>query len=117
MSDGTHHSLEVVGGTDTTGEHTDGKHRETWLPVELERTINRTYTMRISREETPSSTARSVPFSTGASTRPQQLLRKPAMATIDASRRTISAVAGRITCLSRRGGEGISPRIVMALGG
>lgn len=36
MSDGTHHSLEVVGGQDTTGEYVDGKHRETWLPVELE---------------------------------------------------------------------------------
>lgn len=41
MSDGTHHSLEVVGGKDTTGEYVDGKHRETWLPVEFERDINR----------------------------------------------------------------------------
>lgn len=41
MSDGTHHSLEIVGGKDTTGEFTDGKHRETWLPVGLERDINR----------------------------------------------------------------------------
>lgn len=41
MSDGTHHALEVVGGKDTTGEYVDGKHRETWLPVGLERDINR----------------------------------------------------------------------------
>ncbi|WP_330633573.1 site-specific integrase [Halocatena halophila] len=41
MSDGTHHSLEVVGGKDTSGEYQEGKHRETWVPVELERTINR----------------------------------------------------------------------------
>ncbi len=40
-SDGRHYRLEVVGGKDTTGEYLDGKHRETWLPVELERTINR----------------------------------------------------------------------------
>lgn len=40
-SDGTHHALDVGGGKDTTGEHVDGKYRETWLPVELERDVNR----------------------------------------------------------------------------
>ena len=40
-TDGRHYRLEVVGGKDTTGEYDDGKHRETWLPVETERIINR----------------------------------------------------------------------------
>lgn len=41
MSDGTHHNLEVVAGKDTTGEYSEGKQRETWLPVDLERLIYR----------------------------------------------------------------------------
>lgn len=39
--DGKHHMLEVVSGKDTTGEYSDGKQCETWLPVELERQIHR----------------------------------------------------------------------------
>lgn len=41
MSDGRHHWLEVVSGKDTTGEFSQGKHRETWVPVETEAAINR----------------------------------------------------------------------------
>jgi integrase len=41
MSDGQHFELDVVGGKDTTGEYQDGKHRETWLPRDVEATINR----------------------------------------------------------------------------
>jgi len=41
MSDGTHFELKVVGGKDTTGEYTGGKYRETWLPRDVEATINR----------------------------------------------------------------------------
>jgi len=41
MTDGRHYELEVVGGKDTTGEFVDGKQRETWLPVDVEATINR----------------------------------------------------------------------------
>ncbi|QLH83408.1 site-specific integrase [Halosimplex pelagicum] len=41
MSDGRHYELEVVGGKDTTGEYQEGKHRETWLPIEVESLINR----------------------------------------------------------------------------
>jgi len=41
MSDGRHYELEVIGGKDTTGEFDDGKHRETWLPADVEATINR----------------------------------------------------------------------------
>ena len=40
-SDGTHYDLEVVSGKDTTGEYKGGKHRETWLPRELEALVNR----------------------------------------------------------------------------
>lgn len=41
MSDGRHFTLEVVSGKDTSGEFTDGKHRETWMSVDFERGINR----------------------------------------------------------------------------
>jgi integrase len=41
MSDGQHFELEVVSGKDTTGEYQGGKHRETWLPREVEAIINR----------------------------------------------------------------------------
>lgn len=40
-SDGRHYELEVVAGKDTTGDYTGGKHRETWLPIDLEASINR----------------------------------------------------------------------------
>jgi len=41
MSDGEHFELEVVGGKDSTGEYDAGKQRETWLPRDIEATINR----------------------------------------------------------------------------
>jgi integrase len=41
MTDGRHYVLEVVAGKDTSGSYSGGKHRETWLPVDLERDINR----------------------------------------------------------------------------
>jgi len=41
MTDGRHYELEVVAGKDTTGEYDQGKHRETWLPVDVEGLINR----------------------------------------------------------------------------
>ena len=41
MSDGKHFELKVVGGKDTTGEYTGGKYRETWLPRDVEATVNR----------------------------------------------------------------------------
>lgn len=39
--DGRHYWLEVTGGKDTTGEFEGGKFRETWLPVDLERDLYR----------------------------------------------------------------------------
>ncbi|WP_435333577.1 site-specific integrase [Haloarchaeobius sp. TZWWS8] len=41
MSDGRHYQLEVVAGKDTSGEYNGGKHREAWLPIEVEALINR----------------------------------------------------------------------------
>jgi integrase len=41
MKDGRHYGLEVIGGKDTTGEYQGGKHRETWLPTDVEALINR----------------------------------------------------------------------------
>lgn len=40
-SDGRHYKLEVRSGKDTTGEYVDGKHRETWLPIDLEAHLHR----------------------------------------------------------------------------
>lgn len=40
MSDAKHFELKVVGGKDITGEY-EGKYRETWLPRDVEATINR----------------------------------------------------------------------------
>lgn len=40
-ADGRHYELEVPRGEDTTGEFVEGKQRETWLPIEVEATINR----------------------------------------------------------------------------
>ncbi|WP_227378999.1 site-specific integrase [Haladaptatus halobius] len=41
MDDGRHYELEITNGKDTTGNYDGGKQRETWLPVEVEATINR----------------------------------------------------------------------------
>jgi integrase len=41
MDDGRHYELEITNGKDTTGSYRGGKQRETWLPVEIEATINR----------------------------------------------------------------------------
>jgi integrase len=52
MTDARHYELEVVGGKDTTGEFADGKQRETWIPVDVEATINRyVQTEEIARDE------------------------------------------------------------------
>jgi len=39
--DGRNYKLEVVCGKDTTGKYDGGKHRETWLPRDLEAHMNR----------------------------------------------------------------------------
>lgn len=41
MADGRHYELEVVAGKDTTGEYEHGKHRETWMPRDVEVLVNR----------------------------------------------------------------------------
>lgn len=114
MSDGTHHSLEVAGGKDTTGEHQDGKHRETWLPVELERTINR-YVQHegIDRDEPLiDRTKRSVQFWV------EHAADAAAEETGDEDYHRVSSHDLR-RCWANHllVEEGISPRIVMALGG
>ena len=40
-SDGRHYKLEVRSGKDTSGEYINGKHRETWLPIDLEAHLHR----------------------------------------------------------------------------
>jgi integrase len=41
MSDGRHYQLEVRAGKDTTGEYEQGKQRETWMPRDVEVLVNR----------------------------------------------------------------------------
>ncbi len=114
MSDGRHYRLEVVDGKDTTGEYADGKHRETWLPVELERTINR-YTQHEEidhGEPLIDRTKRSVQFWV------ENAAEQAAAETGDEDYRRVSSHDLR-RCWANHllVEEGISPRIVMALGG
>lgn len=114
MSDGTHHSMEVIRGKDTTGEHVDGKHRETWLPVELERTINR-YVQHesIKRDE---------PLIDRSKRTVQYWVEHAADDAVEATgdedyRRVTSHDLRRCWANHLLVEEGISPRIVMVLGG
>lgn len=114
MSDGTHHSLEVVGGKDTTGEHVDGKHRETWLPVELERTVNRY----VQHEEIE----HDEPLIDRAKRTVQYWVENAAQSAADETgdedyQRVASHDLRRCWANHLLVEEGISPRIVMALGG
>lgn len=61
-SDGEHYLLTVSGAKDTTGELNEGKERQTWMPVELERDIYRFVTERgrDSSEEVVSAAKRTV---------------------------------------------------------
>jgi integrase len=113
-TDGRHYRLEVVGGKDTTGEYDDGKHRETWLPVETERIIKR-----YSQQNDLAPDAPLIDRS------PRTLLYWVAQATETAAADTDDEDYYRVSSHDLRRcwanhllvEEGISPRIVMALGG
>jgi len=102
MSDGKHFELKVVGGKDTTGEYTGGKYRETWLPRDVEATINRYIQQTgINDEErlVPKS-KRTVQY--WVEKQPRKQPKKLETMIIDVSQRTTSADAGPITSLSKR---------------
>ena len=114
MSDGRHYWLEVVGGKDTTGEYEGGKYRETWLPVDVETLINRYVQAEELADDEPL---------IGRTTRTLQNW-------VDDAGATAADVTGdqdyrRVSTHDLRRSwanhllveEGVSPRIVMALGG
>lgn len=113
-TDGRHYRLEVVGGKDTTGEYADGKHRETWLPVETERIVNR-YVQHGDLDRDEPLIDRS----------PRTLLYWVEHATEHAAEQTGDEDYQRVSSHDLRRcwanhllvEESISPRIVMALGG
>jgi len=114
MADGQHFELEVVGGKDTTGEYEDGKHRETWLPRDVEATINRfVQEAELSNDDllVPRS-KRTVQYWV------EEACDKAANETGDGNYRRISTHDLR-RCWANHllVEENISPRIVMALGG
>jgi integrase len=114
MSDGRHYGLEVVAGKDTSGSYSGGKHRETWLPVDLERDINRyTQYQEINRDE---------PLINRSKRTLQYWVETAAETVADETgdndyRRVTSHDLRRCWANHLLVEEGISPRIVMALGG
>jgi integrase len=114
MSDGRHYGLEVVGGKDTSGSYSGGKHRETWLPVDLERDINRyVQNEEIARDEPLiDRTKRTLQFWV------ENAAERAADETGDDDyRRVTSHDLRRCWANHLLVEQGISPRIVMALGG
>jgi integrase len=114
MSDGRHYVLEVVGGKDTTGSYSGGKHRETWLPVDLERDINRYVQSEEIAHDEPliDRTKRTLQFWV------ENAAESAADETGDEDyRRVTSHDLRRCWANHLLVEQGISPRIVMALGG
>jgi integrase len=113
-TDGRHYGLEVVARKDTSGSYSGGKHRETWLPMDLKRDINRyTQQQEISSDE---------PL-IDRSKRTLQYWVETAAATVDEEtgdedyRRVTSHALRRCWANHLLVEQGICPRIVMALGG
>ena len=114
MSDGRSHALEVVAGKDTTGEFQEGKHRETWIPVDTETLINRyVQTNDIAHDELLIDRSKRTL---------QNWIEKAADAAAEATgdpdyRRISTHDLRRCWAHHLLVEESISPRIVMALGG
>lgn len=112
--DGRSYELEVVSGKDTTGEYSGGKHRETWLPVDLESTIHR-YVVEENLEDDE-------PLIPRAKRTVEQwvsdIAGRAALETGDTDYERVSSHDLR-RCWAQHllVEEGVSPRIVMALGG
>jgi len=114
MSDGEHFELEIVAGKDTTGEYVDGKHRETWLPRDVEATINR-YVQEADVDESEPLVPRSKRTVQYWVT---EAAERAAVETGDQDFRRVSTHDLR-RCWANHllVEENVSPRIVMALGG
>ncbi|ELZ76063.1 hypothetical protein C456_04525 [Haloferax volcanii DSM 14919] len=115
-TDGRHYKLEVTSGKDTTGEHAHGKQRETWLPIDLEARINR-YVQDDDNDIGPND-----PVVQRSKRTLQGWVDRAADAVADATgdddyRRVSSHDLRRCWAHHLLVEEGVSPRIVMALGG
>lgn len=113
-SDGRHFELEVVGGKDTTGEYSGGKYRESWLPRDLESSINR-YIQEAGLEEDDllvDKSTRTIQYWV------ENAVEAAAEATDDRDYTKVSTHDLR-RCWANHllVEENVSPRIVMALGG
>jgi integrase len=112
--DGRHYELAVVAGKDTTGEYEGGKYRETWLPRDVEVLINR-----FVQENDVDDTA---PLIDRKKRTVQHWVERAADAAADETadsdyRRVSSHDLRRCWANHLLVEEGVSPRIVMALGG
>ena len=114
--DGRHYKLTVRSGKDTTGEYQDGKQRETWIPVDLEARINQVVQSTV---HDVSHDDRIVPK---AKRTVQSWVGRAADAAADARddddyRKVSSHDLRRCWAHHLLVEEGVSPRIVMSLGG
>lgn len=112
--DGRHYELAVEHGKDTTGEYEGGKYRETWLPRDVEVLINR-YVQEngVGQDE---------PLVDRKKRTVQHWVERAAAAAADETgdsdyRRVSSHDLRRCWANHLLVEEGVSPRIVMALGG
>jgi integrase len=115
-TDGRHYKLAVTGGKDTTGEYDDGKYRETWLPVDLEAHINRIV------QNAVNDIGPEDPIIDRSKRTLQQWVDRAADAAADETaiaeyRRVSTHDLRRCWAHHLLVEEGVSPRIVMALGG
>jgi integrase len=112
--DGRNYELEVTNGKDTTGEYDGGKQRETWMPAEFERQIHRYVSEEGIEDDEPL-----VPRSKKTV---QNWVKNAAGRAADVTGdtdydRVSSHDLRRHWAQHLLVSEGISPRIVMALGG
>jgi integrase len=112
--EGRHYLLRVRRGKDTTGEYDGGKYRETWLPPDLERDLYRYYDERALDEQDPfvDREKRTVQYWV------EQAAGRAAEETGDSDFEKVSTHDLR-RCWANYllVEQGVSPRIVMALGG
>jgi integrase len=116
FSDGRHYKLQVSSGKDTTGEYPDGKQRETWLPLDLEARINQVVQNDIN-EIGPSDPIVDYAKRTVQGWVDQAADRAADEIGDDDYRRVSSHDLRRCWAHHLLVEEGVSPRIVMALGG
>ncbi|WP_227132316.1 site-specific integrase [Halorubellus salinus] len=112
-SGGRSWKLEVVAGKDTSGEYDQGKHRETWLPRDLEARINRLVQDGVDDSEPVVDRSKRT-----VQNWVERACKRAAVETGDDDYRRVSTHDLR-RCWAHHllVEEGVSPRIVMALGG